>query len=281
MKTLLIRSISGLFYVALIVCPIYFKNPGWYVAVFSLVALLSIREFASLAGLNRKRWLRTILDCLAGAYLFMGHLLYCTNLMGVEVFFPYLFYLLYTMIRNIYSDREQMLLDTARTFVGQSYIVLPLLCANLIAFGPQTVSFQDMRSGLLLTVFALIWVNDTFAYLAGRAMGRHKLFPSVSPKKTWEGFVGGGIASIVAATLIGLYLLRDESFALYTWPVLGLFVAAASTWGDLFESNLKRLAGVKDSGNLIPGHGGMLDRIDSALFALPTAFFVYSVFALA
>ncbi|GAD07793.1 phosphatidate cytidylyltransferase [Porphyromonas crevioricanis] len=279
MKTLIIRSISGLVYVALLVCPIFFKLPGFYVAVFSLIALLSLREFALLVNLNRKRWLRTILDCLAGAYLFMGHLLYCTDTMGIEVFFPYLFYLLYTLIRNIYSDREQMVRDTSLTFMGQAYVVLPLLCANLIAFGPHTTSFLDMRVGLLLTVFVLIWVNDTFAFLSGLSFGRRKLFPSVSPKKTWEGFLGGVLASMIAATLIGRFLIEGGGGSNFLmWPLLGLIVSATSTWGDLFESNLKRLAGVKDSGNLIPGHGGMLDRIDSALFALPAAFFVYTVF---
>ncbi|MFC4666636.1 phosphatidate cytidylyltransferase [Falsiporphyromonas endometrii] len=278
MKKLLVRSISGLVYVALIVCPIYLKIPGLYVAVFSLMAVLSVREFSQLVGLNRKRWLRTILDCLAGGYLFMAHLFYCTNIIGAEVFFPYLFYFMYTMIRNIYSDKQFMVRDTSLTFMAHLYAVCPLLFANLIAFPGTTNNFTDLRSGMLLTIFILIWASDTFAFIGGSLFGKHKLFPSVSPNKTWEGFITGAISSVVIATLVGYYLIDIPSASIYMWPVLGIVVAATSTWGDLFESNLKRLAGVKDSGHLIPGHGGMLDRIDSALFALPAAYFVYSVF---
>lgn len=278
MKKLLVRSISGLVYVALIICPIYFKIPGLYVAVFSLMAVLSVREFSQLTGLNRTRWLRTILDCLAGGYLFMAHLFYCANFIGTEVFFPYLFYIMYTMIRNIYSEKQFMARDTALTFMAQIYAVWPLLFANLIAFSDNTINFTDLKSGLLLTVFVLIWASDTFAFIGGSLMGKHKLFPSVSPNKTWEGFITGMISSIVIATLIGHYLIQMPDVSVYMWPILGLVVAATSTWGDLFESNLKRQAGVKDSGHVIPGHGGMLDRIDSALFALPAAYFVYACF---
>ena len=114
---------------------------------------------------------------------------------------------------------------------------------------------------LLLTVFVAIWANDTGAYLAGSTFGKHKLFPSVSPKKSWEGFFGGFVASIIAAGL----LLGWKPSSL----VFGAVISIAATWGDLFESMIKRQVGVKDSGNIIPGHGGILDRIDSLLLVLP------------
>ena len=118
---------------------------------------------------------------------------------------------------------------------------------------------DEGTSILLLAIFVCIWVNDTGAYLAGSTLGKHKLFPSVSPKKSWEGFFGGLVASAVAA---GLLLGWEQAY-------YGVLISIIATWGDLFESMIKRSVGVKDSGSILPGHGGILDRIDSLLFVLP------------
>ena len=113
----------------------------------------------------------------------------------------------------------------------------------------------------------MIWTNDTFAYLVGKNFGKNKLFPSVSPKKTIEGFAGGLVFTIIGGTLLANYYIMAST--LYIWIVIAAIVSVFSTLGDLIESKLKRVAGIKDTGNIMPGHGGILDRLDSIIFVIP------------
>jgi phosphatidate cytidylyltransferase len=123
---------------------------------------------------------------------------------------------------------------------------------------------------LPLSVFVFLWVNDTGAYCVGSLLGRHKLFPRISPGKSWEGSIGGAVFVLAAAWAVS-YFLDDMMLNLYEWLGLGLVVVVFGTWGDLVESLFKRTLGVKDSGSILPGHGGMLDRFDSSLLAIPAA----------
>jgi phosphatidate cytidylyltransferase len=127
---------------------------------------------------------------------------------------------------------------------------------------------------LPLSIFIFLWVNDSGAYCTGSLLGRHKLFPRISPGKTWEGSIGGGILVMAVAALIG-WLVNQGAEAhtlnMLEWIGLGLVVVVFGTWGDLVESLFKRTLGIKDSGTILPGHGGMLDRFDSALIAVPAA----------
>ena len=116
--------------------------------------------------------------------------------------------------------------------------------------------------------FLLVWVNDTFAYLSGSLFGKHKLFPRISPKKSWEGSIGGGVFSIASSFVFAHYF---SFLSVWEWAGLALVVVIFGTWGDLTESLMKRQLGIKDSGHILPGHGGMLDRFDSALLAIPAA----------
>ena len=155
--------------------------------------------------------------------------------------------------------------------LSQMYIALPFSTINLLAF--QTTGGEQQYNALLpLSIFVFLWVNDSGAYCVGSLMGRHKLFPRVSPGKTWEGSVGGGLLVLVAAAVIG-WLTGGETHSLSVpvWMGLGLVVVVFGTLGDLVESLFKRTLGVKDSGNILPGHGGMLDRFDSSLMAIPAA----------
>ena len=124
-----------------------------------------------------------------------------------------------------------------------------------------------------LAVFVFLWINDTGAYLCGSLLGKHKLFPRISPGKSWEGSIGGGLLVVAIAVLIWYltdqYGVNDLSLNVYEWAGLGLTVVIFGTWGDLVESLFKRTLGIKDSGNILPGHGGMLDRFDSSLLAIP------------
>lgn len=161
--------------------------------------------------------------------------------------------------------------------LSQMYIALPLSMLNVLAFR-GTADGVVYSSLLPLSVFIFLWTNDTGAYLSGSLFGKHKLFPRVSPGKSWEGSIGGGILVIVVAALIGMYENSDMhatnaevSLNIAQWIGMGLVVVFFGTWGDLVESLFKRTIGIKDSGNILPGHGGMLDRFDSSLMAIPAA----------
>ncbi|MBR5030969.1 MAG: phosphatidate cytidylyltransferase, partial [Muribaculaceae bacterium] len=143
------------------------------------------------------------------------------------------------------------------------YVALPLSMLNAIA--------SQYSPMMVLAMFIFIWLNDTGAFLVGCAIGKHRLFERISPKKSWEGVFGGTAVVIAAAICFATIpalgnLFNPQGLSLGVWIILGAVTVVASTLGDLFESLLKRTAGVKDSGNLIPGHGGILDRIDSLLF---------------
>lgn len=278
-RNLFIRSLSGSAYVAAIVFAILIKNPAVYVALFSLFALVGIWEYSKLAKNNRTRPLRHILDGLAAAYLFSATLFASISEPDRIMFVPYIFYLIYIIIRGLFTESDTFPSDLSKTVFGQLYIAGGLSMANFIAFSKMSSDFIDFQTYFLLTIFILIWLNDTGAYLVGSLMGKHKMAKIISPKKTWEGFAGGVVVSVIGAVLLGDFFVQSLQ-PWYLWAVLGVVVAVAATWGDLFESRLKRIAGVKDSGKIIPGHGGILDRIDSLLFALPLSYITIQIIGL-
>ena len=170
----------------------------------------------------------------------------------------------------------------AYTMLGQMYIALPLALINVLAFKRDEYgNFSGYDMLLPLSVFILLWANDSGAYCFGSMFGKHKLFPRISPGKTWEGSVGGGIFAVVIAGVIGI-LANSGSEAhvlnVAQWLGLGAVVVVFGTWGDLVESLFKRTIGVKDSGKILPGHGGMMDRFDSSLLAIPAAvLYLYTI----
>ncbi len=259
MSNLVKRAIFGAVYVAVMLMAVETSQPLVFISVFSFLAFVGIWEYSTIVAVNRTRQLRTILDGLAAAYLIaVVHLE-----LDVVALLPYLLYLMFVVLRSIYSARELQPVELAKTLLGQFYIALPLAATAFIKID---------HSSMLLLGLVCIWVNDTGAFIAGSTLGkhgRHKLFPSVSPKKSWEGFYGGTIASALVAYLLVEY--TDLAFPINSlWAIgVGVLISIFATWGDLFESMLKRQAGVKDSGHIIPGHGGVLDRIDSILFVMP------------
>ena len=149
-----------------------------------------------------------------------------------------------------------------RYFILFGYVILPFALANYIAMGTK-----GYNPKILISIIILIWTNDTFAYLVGKNIGKNKLFPSVSPKKTFEGFAGGLVFTIIGGALLANYYIMAST--VYIWIVIATIVSIFSTLGDLIESKLKRVAGIKDTGNIMPGHGGILDRLDSIIFVIP------------
>ena len=175
-------------------------------------------------------------------------------------------YLLIQFISTLFINKPNDTLSAVYSAFGQFYITLPFVLLSLI-YSTNGLIGQK----IILAIFIFIWINDTAAFLVGSLFGKHKLFERISPKKTIEGFVGGVILATSAAFIFNK-LIPD--FSLSFWIGFGLTTSIIGTWGDLFESLIKRTYDIKDSGNLIPGHGGILDRIDSLLFAIP-AIYVY------
>lgn len=176
------------------------------------------------------------------------------------LFAPFIFTI---FIYELYSNSRDPFVNIAHLILGLFYIGIPFALVNFIAFDGSTFYYRLVFGLLLLT-----WVNDTGAYLVGSQIGRTPLFPRISPNKTWEGSVGGAVITMMFGYF--LHLVFDE-IGLVQWLVLAAIVAVFGGLGDLVESMLKRSVGVKDSGNLLPGHGGLLDRFDAFIFVIPFA----------
>lgn len=277
MSTFTTRLISGTVYVALIVLALTLSMVWGLWVLLSFFAVAGIIEFNRLTGVNRPYIFRIVLDCAAAVWLLYATAQYGMAIShGLAIFLPYLLYLLYVVCRSTFLPHQAMLPSLGNSLIGQIYIAVPLALAIRLTLEPTPSSSMTQFNGLLLlAIFIFIWVNDTGAYLVGSRWGKRRLAPSISPKKTVEGSIGGLILVLLSAVILRLLLFTDLSWLhiLLTSAVVAIF----GTIGDLFESSLKRQAGVKDSGKLIPGHGGILDRIDSFLLAVPAVYLLLAV----
>ena len=266
-KNIVIRALSGAVYVALIVIAIVLldKSPLTYLVLFSLITLLGVKEIYDMTRHSENEsWLVEGIDMLGAIGLFVSFYLGMSNISASRATWLLVpcIYLLARCIVQLYRPRQNAVHSLERSFFSMVYVALPLSLLNCIV----TMSTPK----LLLAVFIFIWVNDTGAFCAGVTMGRHKLWERISPKKSWEGFFGGLLACVLTALATDKWF--NEFFQvpeLSVWIGLSIVVSIAATYGDLTESLFKRTEGVKDSGHLIPGHGGILDRIDSLLLVSP------------
>lgn len=265
-KNLGTRILTGFIFVCLLMAGILLGN-YYFLVVFSLMTFLTLNEFYTLIVKSAKIDLNKVLNSIAGVYLFVSFFFY-SKLGLVTSFFafavPYLIYLFVLFVSELYKKRSNPIQSIAYSLLGQVYIAFPMALLNYLAFGSDSIG--EYSYGLVLAVFMFIWVNDSFAYLTGSMLGKHKLFERISPKKSWEGFIGGVVFSIIAAIVYSHFC---DDLMPASWVGFALIAVIAGTFGDLVESLFKRTLGVKDSGSILPGHGGMLDRIDSLLFAIP------------
>jgi phosphatidate cytidylyltransferase len=189
--------------------------------------------------------------------------------------------MLVIMIAELYRKQEKPFDSIAHTLFSVLYSGIPLSLFPFSAFsssGLETLlphNLGNFSPGIIIGFFLLIWANDTGAYLVGVTIGRHKLFERISPKKSWEGFIGGIVLAVAAGWFLAGWLGVVDRFR---WVIIALIVSVAGTYGDLIESMLKRNTGVKDSGTIMPGHGGFLDRFDSAIFSFPFVYLFISLF---
>lgn len=272
MNNFIKRALSGILFVALfVVCILY--NASTFCILFAVMAALTIDEFCRIVeehGIARPN--RTVC-IMAGVYLFLSCFLYNTRGLPAVVFMPYLFSLFFILISELYQKGENPVANWAYAFASQIYIALPFALLN------GMITTENGYSGLLpLSIFIFLWLNDTGAYLVGSLLHKkipYKLAPRISPHKTWIGSIGGVVVVLAAGAALQQF---TQTGTIWAWLGLGLTVSIFGTYGDLVESLMKRSLGMKDSGKFLPGHGGVLDRFDSALIAIPAAtIYIYCI----
>ena len=275
MKNLIIRAITGAVFVAIMVVGISFR-PDMMILLFAAITGLTIWEFTGLVNQSENVAVNRFISTAAGIYFFLAVAGYCSGLTPSAAFVPYLLTVVYLLVSELYLKQTNPINNWAYTMLSQMYIALPFSMINVLAFRSTPDGNVTFEWLLPLSLFIFLWTNDTGAYCSGSLLGRHKLFPRISPGKSWEGSIGGAVFVMIAATII--YFLNVgqtdglvAGMPLWQWLGLGLVVVVFGTWGDLVESLFKRTLGIKDSGNILPGHGGMLDRFDSSLMAIPAA----------
>lgn len=262
MNSTLTRAISGAVYIVLLISATFYSSNS-FLLFFGILLLIAVSEFCKLVNL------RNIVPMLIAVGLFiLCNLSYTIKTNDILI-------LLATLLVSVKAifflfDKKNKPVDSLSKYVYLiGYLILPFVLITKIPFVENSYN-----PNIILSIFILIWVNDTFAFLVGKTFGKHKLFEKVSPKKTIEGFVGGFIFSIVAGIILAQFLMLQSYIH---WVFIAVLASVFGTLGDLVESKFKRIANVKDSGNIMPGHGGVLDRLDSIIFVAPIVFLFYQI----
>jgi phosphatidate cytidylyltransferase len=257
MRHLLKRSLSGIIYVLIFISAILLSKES-YIVLITICGFLCIWEFTKMISLKNY-----------AAYIFYAFVLFL--MIQRQDSYATLLVLAVTLLSSLFLvyqlfAKKQITFSNDRSKLGVTirYVIFSMCFLVLLPFHKN--SFHPY---LMISILSIIWINDSFAFLVGKNFGSRKLFPSVSPRKTVEGFLGGLTFSLLAAFLISRL---NFDFSVLNWLIIGLIVSVVGTIGDLVESKFKRQAKIKDSGTIMPGHGGILDRLDSLLFAAP---FVY------
>lgn len=266
MNNFLQRTLSGFLFVLIIVGSIAW-NPYSFALVFTLITGWTVYEFHKLTNQQHDVQAMSLLSVIGAVLLFVTSFLYASGLIIYPSFSIYGLYVVLMLVIELYRRKSNPLHNWAYFLLGQVIIALPFSLLSFILF------IESYNPIILIAVFVTIWVNDTGAYLVGMTFGKHRLFERVSPKKSWEGFIGGALAALISGYVFSLFI---TDINLWQWLIFSEIVVIFGTFGDLLESLLKRTVNVKDSGDVIPGHGGLLDRFDSMLLAAPAIFIFLS-----
>lgn len=274
MKNLIIRALTGIIFVVVLVSAICI-HPIFFLILFCIITELTLWEFGGLVKHYENANLQRAVNVLGGVYLFIATFVYANGLTDGKIFLPYLLFIMLTMIAELYYKAPNPINNWAFTLFAQIYCAGSFSMLNFIGAEPGTPGVMSYTPLFIMAIFIFVWLDDTGAYLVGSLIGKRKLFERISPKKSWEGFFGGLI----------LVLASSQAFAWFApeisrlnWLGLATTVVLFGTWGDLIESLLKRTLGVKDSGHILPGHGGMLDRFDSVMLAVPASYIYIELF---
>lgn len=271
LKKMVVRATTGIVYVALLVGCIL-SGPVGCLMFFATVAAATVWEFSSLMnrhmGTDINRPIVAISAVLLNLVLWSRQWDTTNSSLWLVL---YSFTLFFLVISELYRKSENPLGNWVYSLASQLYIALPFALVHVMTID-TTVDYYSLPQYtwvVVLALFVFLWANDTGAYLAGSALHKifpAKLFPRISPNKSWVGSIGGGLLTL-GVSLIFAHL--EPRMTIIGWMGMALLVVVAATWGDLVESLLKRQLGIKDSGNILPGHGGLLDRFDSALLSIP------------
>lgn len=291
MNETLKRTISGAIYIILLLSSILYSTESFFI-LFGLFLIIAIYEFCNLIQTNKlfpvffgislytsitlvshynktttdtiNRFLNTDFEISINIQELDIVLLAISLVVSIKC------------ILFLFFDKFQKISTSSKYLYLLGYIILPFLFITKISFG-----INDYNPKIIIGLFILIWTNDTFAFIVGKSIGKNKLYEKISPKKTIEGFIGGIIFAIIAGFLISKYYIQASpqfsEKSIMIWTSIALIVGVFGTIGDLIESKFKRIAGVKDSGKIMPGHGGILDRLDSVIFVAPIIFLFYQI----
>jgi phosphatidate cytidylyltransferase len=265
------RTITGMILAVLVITSIVVDR-HLFALFFFLITLISVWEFYTLvekAGITPNKFAGT----LAGAFLFLSNMLVAFEVTGVEILMGNFALIFLIFLMELYRKLPNPFTNIAFTIFGIIYVALPFALLNYFpnpAFLPGVY-----HKNLLLGFFFLVWMNETGAYLVGTALGRNRLFARISPKKSWEGAIGGAVLTLLTGLLIAQYYTQVSTM---DWMAIGMIVVVFGSYGDLFESMLKRSINCKDSGTILPGHGGVLDRFDGVIMAAPFVFAYLTLF---
>jgi phosphatidate cytidylyltransferase len=259
MSNLLTRAITGFFFALVIIGSILLGSEIQALA-FGIFLVLGLNEYATLFKETEYKQSPIL-------YVFVGTLFYCFFIiytyfnLSYEILFSFIIVLFFLVFLIEIWRKQKLPLIAISVFVfGILYLVVPFILMNKLV-DENTTAFSP-----LLGMILLIWANDTFAYLFGRKIGKTPLFERISPKKTWEGTIAGILMTIVTSGIISICTSSNDTLF---WIASGIIVAPCAIFGDLLESLFKRSMNIKDSGNILPGHGGILDRFDAVLFTVP------------
>ena len=270
MSNLIKRTISGIVFVAILLGSLC--NELSFVILFTLISALATWEFCTLLNRNEHVQINRLVTTVAGTYLSLSIALFYMQAAPFTIFVPYLLMLIYLLTAELYLKQPNPINNWAFSFAAQLYIALPLALIQVLAFKCESDFISThitFRPEYPLALLVFLWINDTGAYLCGSTLQKYcpyKLFPRISPNKSWIGSIGGAILVSLSSCIFSHYY---PLLSPLQWIGFGLVVVVFGTWGDLVESLLKRQLGVKDSGNFLPGHGGVLDRFDSLILATP------------
>lgn len=272
MKNLIIRSLTGIVFVAVLVsCTLF--SPISFILLFATITGLTVWEFSTnvnqYAGASINRFINTV----ASVYLFLAFAGYCADFVPSKAFIPYLVSILYLLVSELYLKKPDPLKNWGYAFASQIYVALAFSMLSVLAFQYDPLTNRTVFEPIYpLSIFLFLWTSDSGAYCCGSLLHKRfpaKLFERVSPNKSWVGSIGGGVLCLIVG--VALWHFYPHLLTLSQWLGLAATVCIFGTWGDLVESLFKRQLCIKDSGHVLPGHGGVLDRFDSSLLAIPAA----------
>ncbi|NOR86331.1 MAG: phosphatidate cytidylyltransferase [Bacteroidales bacterium] len=273
MSNLITRTLAGAVFVALIIGAIFW-DPLAVFALFFIFNAIALFEFS-------RMFIKSGYPIQTVSIIFMGSLIYtliglfANGIIGANILLALIPLLFILFISSLYKISKKPFEELGIKILSIIYISVPFGLFNVVENIGMIGSGKN-EPLFLMAFFLLVWSSDTFAYLSGITFGKHRLFERISPKKSWEGSIGGGIITLIIAWVFGYY---SQIFDPWTWVLLAIIVVVTAIYGDLIESQLKRSMGVKDSGSIMPGHGGILDRFDAAIFSVP--FYVFLLYLLA